>query len=216
MCKYYDEPAIADIYGAMLRRLGYTVEVKTDPLAVLETFRKKPDGFDLLITDLKMPGMNGMEVLRRVREARPDIKVIIITAYGEIGAVIEALRAGADDFLLKPCDIEEMLLRIEKTFERQDLFKKIKICEKIFSATKDLIALVDENGTYLAANRAYLDAYDTSGEELLGCSVGDEVRFRGGTAEVVRLLDGHPAVARVYYPGLASHPGHALAARPTS
>ncbi len=131
--------------------------------------------FDLLITDLVMPGLNGLELLKNVKTHSPEMYVIIITAYGEIGAVIEALRAGADDFLLKPCDIEELLLRIDKTFERQDLFKKIKICDKIFRATEDLIALVDENGTYLAANRAYLDAYDKSTAELLGCSMADVV-----------------------------------------
>jgi PAS domain S-box-containing protein len=131
--------------------------------------------FDLLITDLVMPGLNGLELLKNVKIHSPEMYVIIITAYGEIGAVIEALRAGADDFLLKPCDVEELLLRIGKTFERQDFFKKVKIYEKIFRASEDLIALVDENGTYLVANRAYLDAYGKSGEELVGNSMADIV-----------------------------------------
>jgi PAS domain S-box-containing protein len=131
--------------------------------------------FDLLITDLVMPGLNGLELLKNVKMHSPEMYVIIITAYGEIGAVIEALRAGADDFLLKPCDVEELLLRIDKTFERQDVFKKAKICEKIFQATEDLIVQVDENGSYLTANRAYLEAYDKSDEDLLGACMADVV-----------------------------------------
>ncbi len=129
--------------------------------------------FDLLVSDLVMPGLDGMELLKKVKTGAPEMSAIIITAYGEINAVIEAMRTGADDFLLKPCDIEELLLRISKTFEAQDYFKKIKLYEKIFSATADLLILVDENGIYLEANKAYQRAYGKNRKELIGQSMPD-------------------------------------------
>ena len=129
--------------------------------------------FDLLVSDLVMPGRDGLELLKNVKSGNPEMSAIIITAYGEINAVIEAMRTGADDFLLKPCDIEELLLRISKTFESQEYFKKIKLYEKIFSATSDLLVLVDENGIYLEANHAYQRAYGKNRMELIGRSMED-------------------------------------------
>jgi PAS domain S-box-containing protein len=131
--------------------------------------------FDLLITDLVMPGLDGLELLKKVKKNCPEMSTIVITAYGEISAVIEAMRTGADDFLLKPCDIEELLQRIVKTFEKQEYFTKISLYEKIFSTTDDLLALVDENGIYLEANSAYQRAYGKSRKQLIGCSMSDIV-----------------------------------------
>ncbi len=131
--------------------------------------------FDLLITDLVMPGQNGLELLKNAKIRNPEIYVIIITGYGEIGTVIEAMRAGADDFLLKPFDVEELLLRIGKTFERRDHFTRIMLYEKIFSTTAVAVALVDKKGVYLEANNAYLRAYGRSRKELIGCSMADVV-----------------------------------------
>ncbi len=133
------------------------------------------DRFDLVITDLVMPGMDGLELLKSIKTNYPETHVIILTGYGKIGEVIEATRAGADDFLLKPCDIDELLLRINKTIDRQDYFTRLQVYENIFSATTDLVALVDKNGVYLEANSAYLRAYGRSREELIGHPMSDVV-----------------------------------------
>jgi PAS domain S-box-containing protein len=133
------------------------------------------DRFDLIITDLVMPGIDGLELLKSVKTNYPETRVILLTGYGKMGAVIEATRAGADDFLLKPCDIDELLLRINKTIERQDYFSRIKVYENIFSTTVELVALVDKDGIYLEANNAYLRAYGRSKEDLIGYSMSDVV-----------------------------------------
>ena len=130
---------------------------------------------DLLITDLVMPGVDGLDLLKRVKADYPEMHVIILTGYGKIGAVIEALRTGADDFLLKPVDIDDLLLRIDKTFLKQDYFTRMQLCEKIFSTTADLVALVDKNGIYLEINNAYQQIYGKKREELLGRSMSDIV-----------------------------------------
>ena len=74
--------------------------------------------FGLILLDLKMPGMDGMEVLRRVRAARPDIKVIIITAHGTIESAVEAMKLGAVDFLQKPFAPKEIRELVTKVLDR--------------------------------------------------------------------------------------------------
>jgi len=72
----------------------------------------------LILLDIRMPGMDGMEVLRRVREIRPDIRVIIITAYGTVESAVEAMKLGAVDFLQKPFDPEEIRELVSRVMDR--------------------------------------------------------------------------------------------------
>ena len=67
-----------------------------------------------------MPGIDGLEVLRQARQQAPDICAIVLTGYGDLSSAIEALRQGADDYLLKPCDSDELLLRVFKCLQKQD------------------------------------------------------------------------------------------------
>ena len=81
--------------------------------------------FDLVITDLSMPGIDGIGVLQEVKKLNPDIGTMILTGYGDMTSAIEALRLGADDYLLKPCDADELLLRAARCLEKQEAFRKI-------------------------------------------------------------------------------------------
>ncbi|HAU36420.1 MAG TPA: response regulator [Phycisphaerales bacterium] len=87
-----------------------------EALAKLEAKR-----FGLILLDLKMPGMDGMEVLRRVRETRPDIKVIIITAHGTIDSAVEAMKLGAVDFIQKPFAPKEIRELATKVLDRDNI-----------------------------------------------------------------------------------------------
>ena len=97
-----DERRMGQILGMVLRREGYAVEVYQQPRAFLEAMEEQ--GFDLLLTDLKMPQMDGVEVLRRVKAASPDTPVILMTAYAEVKTAIAAMREGAFDYVEKPFD----------------------------------------------------------------------------------------------------------------
>ena len=79
--------------------------------------------YDLVISDLMMDGMDGFGVLKAVKEITPLTRVIILTGYGDMRSAIEAMRLGADDFLLKPVEVEELLVRIQRCFEKHDLLK---------------------------------------------------------------------------------------------
>jgi DNA-binding response OmpR family regulator len=80
--------------------------------------------FGLILLDLKMPGMDGMEVLRLVREIRPDIRIIIITAYGTVESAVEAMKLGAVDFIQKPFSPEEIRELVSRVMDREKLDEK--------------------------------------------------------------------------------------------
>jgi DNA-binding NtrC family response regulator len=100
-----------------------TLELETDTAVngeeALAKLGNKP--FGLILLDLKMPGMDGMEVLRRVREARPDIKVIILTAYGTIESAVEAMKLEAVDFIQKPFAPKDIRELVRKVVDRDAL-----------------------------------------------------------------------------------------------
>lgn len=136
--------------------------------------------FDLLVTDLVMPGPDGLALLRKIKSSYPEMCVIIITGYGETKTVIETMRSGADDLLLKPFDFDQLLQRIDKTFARQEHLRTVRIAEKILATTTDLIALIDKNGMHLTANHAYRQAFGIDRKSLLNTSLKDllgEVQF---------------------------------------
>ena len=101
-----DEARMADILSIVLRREGYEVESFSQPELAVEALLERP--FDLLITDLRMPGMDGLEVMRRVREQEPELPVILITAHGSVPSALSALKEGAFDYVEKPFDNEEL------------------------------------------------------------------------------------------------------------
>ena len=103
--------------------------------------------FDLVISDLVMPGIDGIRVLQEAKTIDPEISVIILTGYGDMTSAIAALRVGADDYLLKPCDIDELLLRITRSFEKQEAFRKIKLYENILPICVYCKNIRDDTGT---------------------------------------------------------------------
>ena len=100
-----------------------TLEIETDTALngdeALAKLQNKE--FGLILLDLRMPGMDGMEVLRRVREIRPDIRVIILTAYGTIESAVEAMKLGAVDFIQKPFSPEEIRELVSRVMDREKL-----------------------------------------------------------------------------------------------
>ena len=81
--------------------------------------------YDLVITDLMMPDVDGFEVLKTAKKIAPETSVIILTGYGDMRAAIDALRLGADDFTLKPCEIEELIFRIRRCLDKRSLLQRL-------------------------------------------------------------------------------------------
>lgn len=107
-----------------LRQAGYEVAAASDGEEGLELFSSMK--FDLVVTDIKMPRISGIEVLRRVRGQDPDIPVLVITAFGNVETAVEAMREGAYDFIGKPFHREQILLSVAKALERRRLTEEVR------------------------------------------------------------------------------------------
>jgi DNA-binding response OmpR family regulator len=114
-----DEQIIRNVLKRKLEQnTAYTVFTADDGEPGLEIFRQQP--IDLVISDLLMVRMNGIELLRNLKQIDPKVPVIIITGYGTLDDAIEAIKLGAEDFIKKPFDISEVIATIDKTFKKQE------------------------------------------------------------------------------------------------
>jgi two-component system response regulator ResD len=111
-----DDPTVAEVVQAYLRRMGMETSYAADGLAALETAAATHP--DLVILDLMLPGIDGLEVCRRLRAARPDLPVIMLTALGEEADRVLGLEVGADDYVTKPFSPRELVLRVESVLRR--------------------------------------------------------------------------------------------------
>jgi len=114
-----DEQIIRESASFILKKEGFHVEEAANGRAAYEMFTEK--SYDLVITDLEMPEMKGMELLDRIRELNPHTLVIIVTAYGSMETAIAALRKGANDYILKPIEFDELTLKIRRLLEHRKL-----------------------------------------------------------------------------------------------
>lgn len=112
-----DEPGIRDSLEALLTLEGFTVEMAPEGNTGLDLIASNQ--YDLLLLDLALPGESGIDLLPRIKRLRPELPVIMITAYGTVGNVVDALRAGAENFVQKPWDNEKLLADIRSAVARQ-------------------------------------------------------------------------------------------------
>ena len=131
-----DEPDILRVLSMSLRADGYEVVSAENGSEGLVAFEKeKPD---IVITDIKMPGMDGIEVLKKIKDLNADTEVIIITGHGDIENAIEALKHGASDFINKPVRDEALSIALGRAREKYDIKQQLK------EYTTDLERKVDE------------------------------------------------------------------------
>src|ERR671933_408367 len=116
-----DEQGMRQLLTHVFGRAGHAVRAAENGAKALELLRQEPA--DLIVSDVKMPDMNGIELLRKVREFLPDVGVVMMTAFATVETAREAFKLGADDFIQKPFDVEEMKLIVEKALERLALKK---------------------------------------------------------------------------------------------
>ena len=114
-----DEPSARSGMEKLLQQEGYIVDVAADGPSALSIAADNPP--DVVITDLKMPKMDGVALLAKLREQDRDLPVIMVTAFGDVGSAVNAMRAGAADYLTKPVDFDALALAIERALERREL-----------------------------------------------------------------------------------------------
>ena len=110
-----DDPNILRVIAFALEDRGYQVTTASGGEAAIDALRKK--GFDLVITDLNMPGTDGIAVVKKAKGLNRDCGVMILTGSGDGALVAKALRVGADDYMLKPCRLSELWRRVNNCLE---------------------------------------------------------------------------------------------------
>lgn len=107
-----DHTEVLSTIDRMLRKKGYQTETFDNPVSALE--RLKSAAFDLVITDLKMPQMDGLQLLYRVKQSNPGLPVVMITAYSSISTAVEAIKNGGFDYIRKPFDMQHLYGVVER------------------------------------------------------------------------------------------------------
>ncbi|MGH7264311.1 MAG: sigma-54-dependent transcriptional regulator [Candidatus Rokuibacteriota bacterium] len=118
-----DEPAIRWVLERLLRQAGHAVTVVADGAAALAAVEAEP--YDLAFLDIRMPGLDGLETLSRLRAAGPETAAIVMTAHGSVRAAVEAMQRGAYDYLAKPFDNDEVLLLVERALGARALGREV-------------------------------------------------------------------------------------------
>ena len=114
-----DEESIREFFQIMLKREGYEVFTAANGKEGLEHLKKNP--VDLIISDIQMPELSGLELLSKVREIDPEMVVMMITAFGSTEIAVEAMKRGAYDYIQKPFKIDEVKIIIRQALEKRSL-----------------------------------------------------------------------------------------------
>jgi two-component system, NtrC family, response regulator HydG len=143
-----DDAAFRRVLGAELERAGYIVGAAGDgDGAVRLVAEREPE---LVLLDLRLPDANGLDVLKRIRERSPSTDVIMLTGHGSIDTAIEAIRAGAFDYVAKPCPLDELEVRMERALERQRLQARANVLERALTPSDVVPSFIGRSDAFLA------------------------------------------------------------------
>lgn len=162
-----DEPTIRELMQLVLAREGHTAKTASDGMQALEMLRA--ERFDFLLSDIKMPRMDGLELLRQARALDPDMTVIMMTGFGTVETAVDAIKSGAADFLTKPIrELEQIPVLFRRARRFQMLQNEVKTLRELNRLQDEFLSLVShELRTPLTNIQGCLDAMrDLFGEEM--------------------------------------------------
>ncbi|MFO8234462.1 MAG: sigma-54 dependent transcriptional regulator [Bacteroidales bacterium] len=132
-----DEKAIRESLKEILEYENHEVDLSSDGEGALEIFRENK--YDAVLLDIKMPQMDGIEVLEKIIGISPDVPVIMISGHGTIDTAVDCIKKGAYDFIEKPLDLNRLLVTLKNAMERKDLVKETKILRRKVTKSYDMI-----------------------------------------------------------------------------
>ncbi len=139
-----DESTQLELVGGFLRKAGFEVALAENAADALQRFRQEP--FDLVLTDQRMPEISGIDLLKHCRGVNPEVAIIIITAYGSIETAVSAMKEGATDYLTKPLNLEELLLRIERVKRSHQLIRENSELREALQERHRIEGIIGESG----------------------------------------------------------------------
>ena len=180
-----DDPGIREYLEALASRHGYDVYTVVDGEKALETLDEtRPD---VVTLDVVLPGIDGLETLRRFKQRMPDVPVIMLSGHGQARTIVEAMRLGASDFLRKPFEVEELELAFQKALETYALKEEVQKLRGRVKARPRFSACSGDNPKMLEVREIIEQVADTDITVLIRgeSGTGKEVA-RAGSASAVR------------------------------
>jgi two-component system response regulator HydG len=180
-----DEPSARTGLERLLKDEGFEITTAADGQQALERIGDVAP--EVIVTDLKMPGMDGLALLAKVRELDPTLPVIVMTAFGEVQTAVAAMRAGAEDYLTKPIDVDALLVSIERALERRDLRVEAENLRRQLREKNDagLDGLV---GSSPAMQRVYATARQVAPSRATVLITGESGTGKGEVARAIHAM----------------------------
>jgi len=175
-----DDSSIRNMLGIVLSKAGFDIVTAEDGKSALVTLKR--ESFDLIISDIKMPGISGIDLLKKVKTYNPEIPVIMITAHASTDDAVDAMKLGAEDYITKPFNIDELKLIIErsiyrKNIERENIELKTKLTEKekfenIVGNNRNMLKIFDLIDTIsLTDSTVLITGESGTGKELIARAI---------------------------------------------
>jgi two-component system, NtrC family, response regulator HydG len=165
-----DDPGVRESMGRMLRSAGYTVQAAATGDEGFDLARR--EGFDVIISDMRMPGLSGLDVLRKLRDVRVDASFIVMTGFGTVDSAVEAMKLGAIDFVQKPFFRDELLMRVRAAADRRQLARQVDLLQRQIQPCPSLAALVGESRAMVKAKDLIQRAAAAPGTVLITGETG--------------------------------------------
>jgi signal transduction histidine kinase len=185
-----DEPTIRELMSLVLERDGHAVATANDGVRALEMLQA--EHFDVLLSDIQMPHMNGLELLKRAREIQPDLIVVVMTGFGTIETAVDAIKAGAADFITKPIrDLDQIPIIFKKAKQFQNLQNEVKALRELNRLQDEFLALLSHElrtpltniqGGLEAMRDIFENEISADAKELLGTAIE-------GVTELARVVE---------------------------
>src|SRR6478752_196226 len=188
-----DEASMRDMLRIVLRRDGYDVRVAPDGRAALDILKREP--FDLMLSDIRMPDLSGVEVLRAAKDVNRDIVAFMMTAHASTSTAVEAMRLGAVDYFTKPFNMDELRLKVRQHLESHRLKQENLLLKRALHARHQFSSIIGNSPAMLAVFRLVETIAQTNSTVLI---TGESGTGKDMVARAVHFNSpraGHPFVA---------------------
>ena len=165
-----DEQSMRDVLSIMLKRAGYGVTTASDGEEAVGHIHKEI--FDLVITDLRMPKMGGLEVLKTVKACSPETVVLVITAFASAESAVEAMKHGAYDYLTKPFQVDEVQLIIRNALERRRLSTENMLLKREMASQSSFSRIIGQSDAMQRVFEVIKKVADSKSNVLIGGESG--------------------------------------------
>jgi two-component system response regulator HydG len=188
-----DDAGVRESMERMLQMAGYSVQSASTGEEGFDLARGGV--FDVILSDMRMPGMSGLDVLRKLRDFRVDAAFIIMTGFGTVDSAVESMKLGAVDFVQKPFFRDELLMRVRSAADRRQLARQVELLERHIQPAGSLESLVGESKAILRAKELIVRAASAPGTVLITGETGTGKELAARAIHAGSTRAGKPIVA---------------------